>query len=502
MNVFISFATKIKITTYGETQTVRKIVTENIQANKRNKTFLFMNKTLLFTVLAAGCASAANAQNWTTQNFANVEFVDDFTGEGFNPLGCFNHVSANGKFAVGYDDQQLANETGNAFLWRASNPTELEQLSTTTDRISACDVTNDGMIVGGFEKRTDPEENAVQYPGYKPLDGDWVQLEVPDSFSTNFAKSQNFTEEARAVTPDGQWIAGNLHYRLGTKETILGVSDVCIQPVTVWKKEGEGYVLDTCYTELGKAGNSYLLDNGEWKLQDKDVNYDIFLVRDISNDGKTIIGKSQSGTGGYYPAFDRNGKLYQLFNCGEEDWADEEKNFNGGELWTIDAAGNMYGGYVDAEGTTKYFVYTVDGKLEYVANPSTCGTADGKRFSSSDAGLPYLLDCSEDGNVVVGGALTEAPGGAANCPALSYTDKVVNSVDRLDKIAKNVSVELTKGGTLYVNGEYQKASVYNAAGQLVAEGRQGKALHLGGANSAYIVKVLTADGSKTFKIAK
>lgn len=231
-----------------------------------------MNKTLLLTALVACSAATAKAQQWTTQNFSDAEFIDDYTGEIFNPLGCFNHVSANGKYAVGYDDQDYTSPSGNAFLWRSSNPAMLEQISTTRDRISACDVTNDGMIVGGFEKREDPETDAIQYPGYKPLDGEWVKLPVPEEYSTYFAKSRSFSEEARAVTPDGEWIAGGFHYRTGVKETIVGTLDVTIQPVVVWKKEGGSYVMHACYTDLGKAGNNYIFDNGEWKLSDKDVN--------------------------------------------------------------------------------------------------------------------------------------------------------------------------------------------------------------------------------------
>ena len=233
------------------------------------------------------------------------------------------------------------------------------------------------------------------------------------------------------------------------------------------------------------------------------TNYDIFLVRDISNDGQTIIGKSQSGTGGYNPAFVRGGKLYQLFNCGEEDWEDEKKNFNGGELLTIDADGNIYGAYMDAEATTKYFVYTADNKLVYYDNAYTCGTANGKKFASSEAGVPYLLDCSEDGSVVVGGDVVSFAGGMANCPSLSYDEKVVNSIDRLNQIKNNVSVDFTAGGVIYINGEYQKATVYDVAGQVVGKGGQGKAFNMDGkASRVYIVKVQTSNGTKTFKVAR
>ena len=66
-----------------------------------------------------------------------------------------------------------------------------------------------------------------------------------------------------------------------------------------------------------------------------------------------------------------------------------------------------------------------------------------------------------------------------------------------------MSVSFAGGNTLFVNGEYDKATIYNAAGAVVAEGRQGKAFNMAGkAAGTYIVKVDTANGMKTFKVAK
>lgn len=56
---------------------------------------------------------------------------------------------------------------------------------------------------------------------------------------------------------------------------------------------------------------------------------------------------------------------------------------------------------------------------------------------------------------------------------------------------------------LYVNGEYTRADIYSAQGSLIDTGGQGKAFNLGSQPAgAYIVKVTTADGTKTFKVAR
>lgn len=465
-----------------------------------------MKKQLLFAAMFAFACTSANAQ-WNQKSFFGVKFYDEVYEETWSVQGFFNHVSANGMYAVGCDDSGESTNTGGAFMWKLSAPDELEQLSTTLDRITACDVSNDGTIVGGFEKRDpeNPETKVVQYPGYKPLGGEWVALPVPDEYSTSFAKSRDFSEEARAITPDGSYIAGNFHYKTGEKDLSkfgLGVTDITVQPVTIWKKEGSEYVLQACYTDLGKAGSSMVYDNGELKTVEHEVNYNNFLVHDISNDGQTVVGMNVAGSGGFNPAFVRDGKLVQLFDCGEEGDPEEEINFNGGHIMNIDANGNMYGYYQDNNNNTKYFVYTADGKLEYYDDFYICATKDGEKFSAYDV-LTTLYDCSEDGNVVVGAGVGASELSQYNYPILAYKDNATTGVDRLAVIASNVSAKIMKGGMLYVNGEYTKATVYNAAGTLVGAIGQGQALNMGGnAAGTYIVKVDTPAGVKTFKVLR
>ena len=113
-----------------------------------------------------------------------------------------------------------------------------------------------------------------------------------------------------------------------------------------------------------------------------------------------------------------------------------------------------------------------------------------------------MLDCSEDGTVIVGAGVGDTGFGMANTPALVIRDDIGTGVDRLDAIAKSVNVECN-GGTLVVTGEYSRADIYTAQGALIATGGQGKAFNISGQPAgAYIVKVTTANGVKTFKIAR
>lgn len=458
--------------------------------------------------LAFSSVQYANAQTMVTQSFKDFMISDPYYGgDAVGATGYFQHVSSNGKYAVGYDDSQINFQLGGAFLWQASDPTELTPLGLTYNRISACDVSNDGIIVGSFEQREDEEKNAVAYPGWRTVDGDWQQLPVPAHYSQKQAKTEDFAEEARAITADGKYIAGNLSLKVGEKEILEGtLMEIIHDSPVLWEKQGDSYVLSAVYDQLGQAGKNKLYVDGELVEQADSAYFTQFFVRDISDDGKTIVGLNVAGSGGFNPAFIRDGELVQLFNCGdEEDYEGEDEtttvNFNGGTLLTIDAEGNMYGYYVDADANQMYFVYTADGKLEYTDDFYTCG-ANGKRFSSMEQGLNPAYCCSADGKVVAGGGVTSDGQVEFNYPAICY-DESVTSVKTIDSIRKDVNVRFSGRNFVYITGEYSSADVYAADGTLVSRVGQGTPVNLSGRSAGtYVVKVQTADGVKTFKVAK
>ena len=86
-----------------------------------------MNKLLLTcacaTALAFYAPQTVNAQDYLVQDFKDFPIADPEYGDQVNAAGYFQHVSSNGKYAVGYDDAQICFSLGGAFLWQLSDPT-------------------------------------------------------------------------------------------------------------------------------------------------------------------------------------------------------------------------------------------------------------------------------------------------------------------------------------------------------------------------------------------
>lgn len=470
-----------------------------------------MRKTLLLSA-ALLCAASLNveAQNYTKIDFGSVTF-DDYYGDNVATYGIFNKVSNNGKYAVGYDITTY--ETLAAFLWMRENPKQIYHLNQTLDRVSMMDVSDDGVIVGSFEQRdyTSAEtalKKAVTYPGTCDLDGAWTQLPVPANYSLKNAKSEDFTEQARAITPDGKYIAGNISLKMGEKDlgSDLGTLDVVYDLPVLWTKGAEGYELTKVFYGLGRGSKVY--KDGAWTDGKDSVNYNSFMTYDITQDGSTIVGMNVSGCGGFNPAFIRDGKLYQIIDCGEEASYEEtdepDVNFNGGILISADAYNNFYGYYQESDGYTyKYFMFTNDNKLVYLDNPIITADKSGKQYAKSTAGISYVMSVSDDGSVIAGGGVGSDGIEQYNTPAVAYTTGSSDGIALAKAENEAVKLDYRQGGNLYVNGLYRRASIYNAAGKLVAQGGQGHAFNLSAkAGGVYVVKVETAQGVKTFKLAR
>lgn len=454
-----------------------------------------MKKQLLFSValslLTATGASAQDMSNYKFIDFGSFEWTSSDGFQNAGMIGYFNKVSANGKYAVGYDYIAMS---GLAFKWCYDNPEDIEVVGNDYEKIVMLfDVTNDGTSVGGFY----PSDGDALYPGYITPDGERITLPVSEDYSMT-AATENLST-ANAVTPDGNYIAGQYYIKMGEKESPLGgmIEMSYLLPV-VWEKDGDTYKL-TEYRDLGEAGKNMIYDAEQGKFVDtgKDVSFKTFYVYDISNDGKTIVGMNTAETGGQNPAFIRDGKLMQLYDCNN----DATYTFNGGICNSIDANGNIYGYFVDDDMNNIYFIYKADGTIEYVDNMTICGTKDGTRFNQQTGQLYYTLDCSEDGKVIVGGGITSAGFGTVNSPALLYNVEATG-VDRVEAVDNAVSINYS-GNVLVVTGKYSKAEVYSTTGALIANGGQGKAFNMEGQPAgAYIVKVTTANGVKSFKFAR
>lgn len=462
-----------------------------------------MKHFLLVVAVVLGCVSPAAAQ--TIYDFTSIYF-EDSEGDLYYPLGVFYNVSPNGKYAVGCDDVQV--NCYESYLWSVDEPDSLLIINVEPTRISTIDVSDNGTIVGSFEDRgEDLDTMAVAYPAYRTLDGIWTTLPVPDTYSTFQGQYNSFAEEARAITPDDKYIAGNIHIVVGYNSE-WGFETAIPTPI-IWELTDTGYVIKDVFLGLGHEGMSYLYEDGELVLQDS-MNYKSFHVYDISRDGSMIVGVNTAASGGQNPALIdvNNRKLIQLFDCGEHGVTEYELlNFNGGICNSIDANNNVYGYYVDYDYSVKYFVYTAEGELIYYDDWYVCGTADGEKITQSIDGIAYVQDCSDDGSVIGGGGVTVLSTGlSVNYPLICVNETTeegddATAISRLDAIKNNVGISYNRGSVLYINGQYRQADLFDTSGSLVATGKQGKTFDTGSLPSGtYVVKVTTDEGTKTYKI--
>ena len=301
-----------------------------------------MKKQLLFTAaLSLLAATGVQAQGgYQFERFFDTPYTDIDGQTSPGVFGVFNKVSGNGKYAVGYDDQMAS---GAVYMWSLEKPDELQFIGNDyTCPGAACDVTNEGLVVGAFKgsvENTNIETGELEtvtcpVPAYRTQDGEWHYLPIPADYSGSKASGMNLSM-ARAVTSDGKTIVGHFYVRTGIVERPWLMEKVAMFPV-LWELEDGEYVLKDDFREAGK--NSMLYKDGELK-EVGEAEYNVFYVYGLSEDGKTIVGMNTSATGGFNPAFIRDGRLVQLFDCADPD----TPSFDGGICNNIDAAGNIYG---------------------------------------------------------------------------------------------------------------------------------------------------------------
>lgn len=437
---------------------------------------------------------AVQAQgNFTRYDFSKQSFpMIDEEGLPVNShmFGVFQRVSANGKYAVG-TDEELAFRS---YLWQESDPTNLEIYGDYKLEVALYDVTNDGTLVGGIR-----DNSGMMYPAYKPQGAKWQMLtRGMENLNREMATYGNVSQALRATTPDGQYMAGSFYMNTG-KVSDSGVEISHLLPV-VWK---DGKLLKV-YDDLG---------------------IETFMVWDISDDGQTIVGMNTAGIGGQNPSFIRDGKLYQLFDCGpertEQTGPEVYGNIEGGICHNIDNMGNIYGYYYEAVGdyqtSETYFVvpagcdYAIfldkDYNNKFPAEYCTpvqyiCG-GNGARYINEDAELPYLLDCSDDGRVFVGGGVYNLGFGVTNVPQVTIFDEA-KQPSRIDVVAEAAQAQgiIVSPRSVKVKGVYESATVYDAKGSLVVRGGQGQPLVLPEGRGVYMVSVKYADGMKTYRMAR
>lgn len=431
----------------------------------------------------ASLSCGASAQEEATlYNFNDAVFII----EGYETpvCGVFNHVSNNGKYAVGADDQISMT----SYYWSADAPDVINMAWDPSRGYSTLnDVTNDGVMAGSVDSLLTGETYVRQWPATFTLDGGWKLLPVPENYSSDQSNEFNSMRTincVRAVSSDGKYMAGQVYVSTGEIDEYFGIEKDKLLPV-VW-------------------------ENNEIKKVYDDLGINTFYVYGISEDGNTVVGVNTAENGGQNPAYIKDGKLYNVFSCDDP----ETNTFNGGILCSIDAEGNMYGYFLDENDTYKYFSVKADGSIVYFDQLVTCAGGgykfgpyvaydeNGEAQAVPAGGMYSLLDCSTDGKVLAGGETINIGFGVVSCPAM-IVSKGATGISKPEAVKSDVSIDYRKGGTLYVNGEYNSAEIYGVGGNLVMKGGQGEAFNLSSLPSGtYVVKVSYNGGSKTFKVLR
>ena len=453
------------------------------------------HRNLFLLALLCATASVQAQDGYVVYDFQNNIFdITDQYGDTEHTFlfGYFNHVSANGKYAVGTDEQLMCR----AFLWSDENPTEIQMFGDYNSEIALFDVTNDGTIVGGIR-----DSRGVMYPAYKPLNGNWQMLtRGMENLNYDMAVDDYVSMAIRAVTPDGRYMAGSFYINTG-EYSDEGYEVSHLVPV-LW----EDGMLKKIYDDLGMKE---------------------FMVWDISDDGSIICGSNTSGIGGSNPAFIRNGELIELFDCGDERTADTPDdvygNTEGGICNNIDNMGNIYGYYMEAYGDSffdqHFFIVPADCDYAIFVDPDytndkfpedyyyedwyRCG-GNGTCYTNDDSHIYSLVDCSDDGKVFVGGGDFNLGYGLTNVPQICVYDEPLAPVSLRDAYDTDHTHGVSfNGRTLIIKGVYQEAKVFDAKGALVAQAKQGQPIKLSGeSDGVYMVTVQYADGMHSYKITK
>ncbi len=429
---------------------------------------------------------------------------DGYTGV---PVTGQLRVSDNGKYAVGSDIVMIHG----AYMWTAESNT-LEFLNPlTTDKndqaIIANDVADDGTIAGSFVLKI--SESVKEFrPGIKPLNGEWIELPLPEYVKKTYMsyKYPNQAQMAKRISADGKVICGEISYHFVDADGSMPWLPV------IWKIKDDNTI------EL-------------IEFIDIDFNSNGFIPYDMSQDGSIITGVAYSKRGEDLPAIIRDGKLEYLaapvllWDEAGSRWIEEGFETEGGPeyFWgngcvnCIDNDMNIYYFYSDGYGIFHSCVKNlITGEMKEFEQPVSCGT-NGWILGVSELGgygnsvviegtqvdiseLNSVLNVSNDGKVLAGCGVAQN-----EIEAYAYPELIVLSDSPLAAVKKvnfNAPKVTLANNLLTIAGEYDKAEVYNVAGQLVAT-VNGSHLDINNfATGLYIVKVMVGDQTNSYKVMK
>lgn len=365
----------------------------------------------------------------------------------FDNLGIVGGVSDNGQYAAITDDEQYF-----AYIWRASNPEELYNIteeaplglpaSQSPIFTTAMDVSDDGIVVGSIGYA-----DYHQYPAYYK-DGEWNLLPIdPDALNTN---------EAICITPDGTVIAGYQHIKL-VGATGEGASRGQFFPCQWFLQEDGSYELKTykdiklpdhqgfypmTQTPDGKVIGGQVYAGFGSTLNALLVEGELVMFDEISTIKECLEYK-----GKYYTGVDENGKQTwtedindpnivwfekELIN-GYYDGIRGETSMMSGFFTNCDGNGNFYGARTYVSGVTEDHDGVVT-NAAIIYNYLTDTWHDEKGVNFFSAGIGDELVFTGNGSVIKGNEVNQVK--EAYEINTNYT---INGISKISSDAKTIA---------------------------------------------------------------
>ncbi len=427
----------------------------------------------MFALMGVVLCSVAMAQDETITS--TMYDVPEMNGDYYFAM---YRVSNNGQWAVAAEGL-LSDTSYNsmaAILWSRDtgeytviNP---DYDGSIENGVLACDVSDDGRIVGAYPKWITDEDTGETYqrwwPAYKDLDGDWIDLTVPDSatYYGNDPMDLMYNTLAKRISADGKIIVGeSWMYKGNGKKTF--------EPIQ-WFLDDDGNVIETRMFDYLSYPSS--------------VGY---TVQDMSNDGRIIAGSMTTERGSEcYPAMIIDGELVAIakpnliLQDGYEDYyLEDEEGYNmepygwwEGDIVSMDIYGNAYFYYSDGLEQLHCGVYNIEtGKIKTYDEIVTCGIPGficGRQsvIVGQDVSVDGMYLCgnmSDDGTVVAGCGLGYNTLEAWNYPMLYvYSASPVVEVTE-DDDEEIEDEETTEDGISSIAVDNSKMEIYTLSGQRV-----------------------------------
>lgn len=442
-------------------------------------------RILLAGLLLSGIMTATTSYSQEeVKIFAADPYVD-------GTVGVIYGISDNGKYVVGSDDAlgsggfyfDMETETYNYFG-------DIE----TGGNYFAYDVSDNGVIVGACIHPDAKNDNGEAVEAIAPAyykDGEWHPLPV----KAYMAGGIDVNGVAKAISPDGRiiggyikrsateafepvlWIDGELKtyddlkiYGVGTIVNSMSADGKILGGFAEWEsgarsaaiwKEGKETRLSTLEDPIESGGE--WLDTEGWMS--------------ISPNGKYMAGycaESSSGVG-----------LKALYGEVEKGIDGLQENTNA-IFSCVDDEGTCYG----TSGAMGSAMVMRNGKLE---------TFEDSYGVSADVQFQVIMAASKTGKVVGGAIAVSAVGTAINAPFVAVAGEEQSAVS--DTEEANAEATLA-GHLLYLSGDYDRADIYNMAGNMV-ETTASPITDLSSLPAGvYAVRIVAGNGTKTVKIAK